>query len=74
MNNDAVNAPSPLWVRVLRTVICLALAAVVAWRGAHYDPPNGSGAVPFLMCQLTAVTFALLGLLNLDASDEPGPS
>ena len=74
MNDDAMNAPSPLWVRVLRMVVCLVLAAVVAWRGANYDPPNASGAVPFVMCQLTAIVFALLGLLNLDSGDEPGPS
>ena len=74
MNDYAKNEQSPLWVRVLRMVMCLALAAVVAWRGAHYDPPNASGAVPFVMCQLTALAFALLGLLNLDVSDEPGPS
>ena len=74
MNDDAMNAPSPLWVRVLRMVICLAIAGVVAWRGAHYDPPHISGAVPFVMCQLAAIVFALLGLLNLDVSEEPGPS
>ena len=74
MNDDAMNAPSPLWVRVLRMVICLALAAVVAWRGAHYDPPHESGVLPFVMCQLAAISFALLGLFNLDVSEEPGPS
>ena len=74
MNDDAMNAPSPLWVRVLRMVICLALAAVVAWRGATTTRPTPRAAVPFVMCQLTAVAFALLGLLNLDVSDEPGPS
>jgi hypothetical protein len=74
MNDDAMNAASPLWARVARMTVCLMLAGVIAWRGAHYDPPNESPAVPFVMCQLAAVVFALLGLLNLDVSEDVGPS
>jgi hypothetical protein len=74
MNDDALRAPSPLWVRVLRTVICLAIAGAVGWVGAFYDPPRDSAVMPFVMCQLAAIVFALLGLLSLDGNREVGPS
>jgi hypothetical protein len=74
MNDDAMNAPSPLWVRVLRTVICLAIAGAVGWKGVQYDPPRDSAVMPFLMCQVASIVFALLGLLSLDGDHEVGPS
>ena len=73
MNDDAMNAPSPLWVRVLRMIICLAIAGAVGWKGVQYDPPQHSAVLPFVMCQVASIVFALLGLLNLDGEREVGP-
>ena len=74
MTVDANNAPAPLWVRVSRTVVCMLVAAVLVWRGMNYDDPKVSTAVPFVMCQLTAVVLVLLGLLSLDGRRESGPA
>jgi len=75
MNDDANFAASPRWVRLSRTAFCLAVAAVVSWRGTVYVDPNGvSTAIPFFMCQLTGFTVAVLGLLNLANPQEVGPS
>jgi hypothetical protein len=74
MYHDANNVASPLWVRLSRTAVCFAVAALLAWRGARYDSPNDSAAVPFVMCQLTAVVLSVLGLFSLDRSDDIGPS
>ena len=74
MKDDANAAPSPLWVRVCRMVLCFLVAAALGWRGANYDDPKLSAAVPFVMCQFTAFVLCLLGLLCLDAGGEPGPA
>lgn len=73
MNDDAINAPSPLWVRVLRMITCLSLAAIVSWRGIVYNPAEESAAMPFVMCQVAAFVVALIGVFNLDGG-EPGPA
>jgi hypothetical protein len=74
MTDDAMNAPSPLWVRVLRMVVCLAIAGAVGWKGVQYDPIKDSAVVPFVMCQVASIVFAMLGLLGLDGEQEVGPS
>jgi hypothetical protein len=74
MNDDARNAPSPLWVRVLRSTTCFSLAAVISWRGSAYDDPVHSAAMPFVMCQCAALVVALIGLMNLDAGVDLGPA
>lgn len=74
MNDDAIDAPSPLWVRVSRSVSCFAVAAAVAWRGLDYDDPYSSAAVPFVMCALSALVLSLLGLMCLEHNREPGPT
>lgn len=76
MYDDATNAPSPLWVRVLRMLSCLAMACVVGWRGAMFDDPNGaySAAMPFVMCQLSAIMLCVVGLFSLDGSRQTGPA
>ena len=76
MNADATMiAPSPLWVRAFRSLSCFAIAAVVAWRGYAYEDPYNPSITPFIMCELTASVLAMLGLLNLAATDgEPGPA
>lgn len=75
MNDDANNvAPSPVWVRVFRTTICIAVAAAVGWRGYQYEEPAGTSVAPFIMCQLTAAVMAIVGLLTLDTSQERGPA
>ena len=74
MNDDAMNAPSPLWVRVFRMTICLAVAGLLSWRGMQWDEKQGSVVVPFLMCQMTACVVAFLGLFALDPTGEEGPA
>jgi hypothetical protein len=71
VNNDTA---SPLWVRVLRMTTCLAVAALLSWRGMNWDESHGSVVVPFLMCQTTACVVALLGLFALDPTSEEGPA
>jgi hypothetical protein len=71
---DVKDTASPLWVRVLRMTICLAIAAVLSWRGMQWDEKHGSVVVPFLMCQLTACVLAFLGLFALDPTGEEGPA
>ena len=71
---DVKDTASPLWVRVLRMTICLAIAAVLSWRGMQWDEKQGSVVVPFLMCQFTACVLAFLGLFALDPTGEEGPA
>jgi hypothetical protein len=71
--DDALNAASPRWVRLSRSVFCLAAAAVLCWRGVSYDDPHHSTAIPFAMCQLTAFTITAIALLNL-GDRHAGPS
>ena len=75
MTDDAKNAaPSPLWVRVFRTTFCFTVAAGLAWRGYAYEEPTSVSVAPFVMCQMTAIVLALVGLMSLDGSTEPGPT
>ena len=74
MNDDANFAPSPLWVRVSRLVLCLVVAGLLVWRAMVYDDPKVSTAVPFVMCNLTALVLCAVGLFSLDGSREPGPA
>jgi len=74
MNDATMLAPSPLWVRALRSVFCFAVAAVVGWRGYAYEDVYNPSITPFIMCELTAATLCLVGLFNLDGSQEPGPT
>ena len=74
MNVDANSAPTPLWVRVSRLVMCLVVAGVLVWRGISYDDPKVSTAVPFVLCNMTAVVLCALGLFSLDGNREPGPA
>ena len=75
MNADATTlAPSPLWVRLLRTSMCLAIAAAVGWRGHVYDDPLNGSVTPFVMCELTAAVLCIVGLMSLDTTREPGPA
>ena len=74
MNDDLDFRASPRWVRLLRCAFCATAAAVVSWRGIIYDHPTLSEAMPFVMCQLTAVAMGLLALMYLLAEPQHGPS
>jgi hypothetical protein len=74
MKDDALHAPSPLWVRIVRMLGCLIVALIIGWRGAEYDSPYVSTAVPFVMCQLAAVFTALIGIVHVARSRDIGPA
>jgi hypothetical protein len=74
MNDRAIGAHPPMWVRVMRMTACLGTAGAIAWRGAVYFDAPTSEAIPFLMCQMTAAVLAMLGVLNLCGPEEPGPA
>lgn len=75
MNDRSTIAPSPLWVRVLRTTLCFLIAAAVGWRGHVYDDPFNPGVTPFIMCELAAAVLCIVGVFCLDGSvHEPGPA
>lgn len=74
MKEDAYNAPSPLWVRLVRMVVCIIFALFIGWRGAEYDPPYASAAVPFAMCQLMAALLTIVGVTHVVRSGEVGPA
>jgi uncharacterized membrane protein YccC len=74
MYDDVNNTASPLWVRVSRMTICMAIAAGLSWRGMSWEDVHGSVVMPFLMCQITACVVAFLGLFALDTSVDEGPA
>jgi hypothetical protein len=74
MCDDVNDTASPLWVRILRMTICMAVAAGLSWRGMSWDDVHNSVVLPFLMCQMTACVVAFLGLFALDSSGDEGPA
>jgi len=51
-----------LIVRYGKLLVCLAIAALVAYRGTVFTDPKGASIIPTLMCLLFSISLTFTGV------------